>query len=105
MGGLVLLLSSPDSCRDLDSNVDAYFFDRSGRGPELLAKLEADATMTGNKIAAEGLKDMKILFEYLEVFGVLEKVRPSRSSLLCQNSDSVTKLTSNRSFASFILVV
>jgi hypothetical protein len=38
--------------------------------------------MTGNKIAAEGLKDMKILFDYLEVFGVLEKVRAPPCTLL-----------------------
>lgn len=45
-----------------------------GQGFELLAKLEQDATLTGNKEAGEGLKDMKILFEYLEIYGCLDKM-------------------------------
>jgi histidyl-tRNA synthetase len=45
-----------------------------GDGFGLLAKLEQDATLTGDALASEGLKDMRILFEYLEVYGCLPKM-------------------------------
>ncbi|KAI9472373.1 MAG: histidyl-tRNA synthetase [Benjaminiella poitrasii] len=43
-------------------------------GRDLLEKLKADPVLTANKSASEGLKDMEILFDYLEVFEVLEKM-------------------------------
>jgi len=46
-----------------------------GPGWELLDKLESDSALTGIQSAKEGLADMRKLFEYLEVFGVLDKVR------------------------------
>jgi hypothetical protein len=41
---------------------------------ELLEKLEADADLKTIKSAAAGLKDMRLLFEYLQVCDVLDKV-------------------------------
>lgn len=41
----------------------------------LLSRLQADATLSGNKRAAEGLADMKTLFGYLKVMRVLPRIR------------------------------
>jgi len=41
---------------------------------ELLESLAADAVLSGNESAKKGLDDMKLLFEYLTVFGILDKV-------------------------------
>ncbi|PKI82321.1 histidine--tRNA ligase [Malassezia vespertilionis] len=38
---------------------------------ELLEKLEADADLTQNQRASEGLADMRLLFDYLDVYGIL----------------------------------
>jgi histidyl-tRNA synthetase len=46
-----------------------------GPGYALLAELESDKELSSIKSAKEGLEDMRRLFEYLEVFGVLDKVR------------------------------
>lgn len=46
-----------------------------GPGFELLEKLEADSALNGVASAKQGLEDMRKLFTYLEVFGVLPKVR------------------------------
>jgi len=43
-------------------------------GVELVEKLLQDATLTGNKAAKEGLADMQLLFKYLNIFGVTNKV-------------------------------
>jgi histidyl-tRNA synthetase len=43
-------------------------------GAELLEKLSADAVLTGNKMASEGLKDMALLFGFLEVFGIMDRI-------------------------------
>ena len=45
-----------------------------GPGYELLEKLEKDQALSGVKSAKEGLEDMRKLFEYLEIMGVLDKV-------------------------------
>ncbi|NXD32387.1 SYH protein, partial [Spelaeornis formosus] len=45
-----------------------------GPGWELLERLESDAALTGVTSAKEGLSDMRKLFTYLEVFGVLDKL-------------------------------
>lgn len=42
----------------------------------MLAKLEADAGLMSVKSAKAGLEDMKLLFDYLEVYGALDKVSP-----------------------------
>lgn len=47
---------------------------RSGPGKEVLAKLEADAGLMSVPSAKAGLEDMRLLLEYLEVYGVLDKV-------------------------------
>lgn len=47
---------------------------QTGPGREVLAKLEADAGLMGVKSAKAGLEDMKLLFDYLEVYGSLDKV-------------------------------
>lgn len=41
---------------------------------ELLQTLLADKTLSGNKQAKEGMQDMKLLFEYLKAYGILDKV-------------------------------
>jgi len=41
---------------------------------DLLEKLEADALLMADKVASEGIKEMKILFGYLDVFEVADKM-------------------------------
>lgn len=48
--------------------------DMLGPGREVLEKLEGDSDLMGIASAKEGLADMRKLFDYLEVFGVLDKV-------------------------------
>ena len=43
-------------------------------GAELVETLLQDATLTANKSAKEGLADMALLFKYLNIFGVTNKV-------------------------------
>ncbi|KAG0162739.1 Cytoplasmic and mitochondrial histidine tRNA synthetase [Apophysomyces sp. BC1034] len=43
-------------------------------GRDLLDMLLKDEVLTKNKSALEGLKDMEILFDYLEIFGVMDKM-------------------------------
>lgn len=43
-------------------------------GEELLELLSADNTFTANKLAKEGIADMKLLFEYLKAYGILDRV-------------------------------
>jgi len=43
----------------------------------LLEKLEGDAELNTIASAKAGLKDMRLLFEYLEVYEVLDKVCPA----------------------------
>ncbi|KAI7898520.1 histidyl-tRNA synthetase [Cokeromyces recurvatus] len=43
-------------------------------GRDLLEKLKQDTVLMANKSAAEGLKDMEILFDYLEIFEVMDKM-------------------------------
>ena len=43
----------------------------AGPGKELLAKLQSDEKLMAVATANEGLKEMGILFDYLEIFGVL----------------------------------
>lgn len=41
---------------------------------DLLEKLRSDATLTANERAVEGLDDMELLFNYLEVYKVLDRI-------------------------------
>ena len=43
-------------------------------GLELLEKLCADTRLVAVKAAEEGLRDMRLLLHYCELFGVLDKV-------------------------------
>ncbi|OZJ06490.1 hypothetical protein BZG36_00491, partial [Bifiguratus adelaidae] len=43
-------------------------------GVELLKVLQADEKLTANTSATQGLKDMELLFRYLEIFGVMNKM-------------------------------
>lgn len=43
-------------------------------GEELLQTLSADATLTGNKLAKEGINEMKLLFDYLNAYGITARV-------------------------------
>jgi len=63
-----------------DKGLDSQVADRIGEyvvrkgSSELLESLAADATLSGNESAKKGLDDMKLLFEYLTAFNVLDKV-------------------------------
>ena len=64
-----------------EKNLNAEVTDKIGQyvglkgpGPELLAKLESDPALMSIQSAKEGLHEMRILFEYLEIMGVLGKV-------------------------------
>jgi hypothetical protein len=48
----------------------------TGKGWEVLEKLKSDDKLTAVKSAKEGLADMELLFGYLDVMGVLDKVSP-----------------------------
>lgn len=43
-------------------------------GRDLLNMLKEDPILTANTSAAEGLKDMETLFDYLEVFDIMDKM-------------------------------
>ncbi|KAF8899592.1 hypothetical protein CPB84DRAFT_1847615 [Gymnopilus junonius] len=43
-------------------------------GPELLAQLEADATLTANPSAKHGISDMSILFRLLKAYKVIDRI-------------------------------
>lgn len=45
---------------------------------DLIEQLLQDPKLSQNKMAKEGLEDMKLLFEYLTLFGITGKVRRSR---------------------------
>lgn len=51
-------------------------------GPELLAVLKADATLTANPSAKIGLDEMELLFKYLDAYSVIDKVRISTSFVI-----------------------
>jgi histidyl-tRNA synthetase len=57
--------------RPKNSNPDFFFI---LVGPDLLARLENDASLTSNKSAKQGLTDMGILFTLLKAYDVLDKV-------------------------------
>ncbi|WFC97336.1 histidine--tRNA ligase [Malassezia yamatoensis] len=63
-----------------DKNLDEAVADKIGTyvqlhgGRDLLAKLQQDSELTQNARAAEGLKDMELLFEYLEVFKIMDRI-------------------------------
>ncbi|GAA96629.1 uncharacterized protein L969DRAFT_94918 [Mixia osmundae IAM 14324] len=63
-----------------EKGLDPAVADRIGEyvklkgGRELLDQLNGDAKLTGNKTASEGLVDMALLFNYLSIFGVLDKM-------------------------------
>ncbi|PWY97892.1 histidyl-tRNA synthetase [Testicularia cyperi] len=43
-------------------------------GKDLLEKLQQDATMTAHPTASQGLKDMALLFDYLDVYGISDRM-------------------------------
>ena len=63
-----------------DKGLDGAVADRIGtyvqrRGSrELIDQLAADAVLTGNARAVEGLEDMRLLFAYLDVYGVSDRI-------------------------------
>ena len=44
-------------------------------GKELVTKLQEDANLLANKTAVAGLADMALLFKYLDIYGVTDRVR------------------------------
>ncbi|KAF5381598.1 hypothetical protein D9615_005532 [Tricholomella constricta] len=63
-----------------EKGLDAAIADKIGEyvkhkgGPELLEKLNADAALTANKSAKNGLNEMGILFTLLNAYKVLDKI-------------------------------
>lgn len=63
-----------------DKGLDEKVADKIGEyvklkgGKDLLAKLKADAVMTGHPVASQGVKDMELLFEYLDVYGISDRM-------------------------------
>lgn len=63
-----------------EKNLEPGIADRIGQyvklkgGEELLAKLREDANLCSSPAAVEGLADLKLLFDYLKVFKVLDRV-------------------------------
>ena len=43
-------------------------------GRDLLSNLSSDETISANLSAKKGLNDMTLLFDYLDIFGVLDKI-------------------------------
>ena len=52
--------------------IGTYVQQRGGR--DLLEKLKQDQELTANARAAEGLADMELLFNYLDVYGVMDRI-------------------------------
>lgn len=63
-----------------DKGLDPAVADKIGElvrlkgGEELLEKLLANETLTANASAQKGLEDMRLLFSYLSVFNVMDKI-------------------------------
>ena len=43
-------------------------------GPELIEALLKDERLSANKLAVEGLEEMKLLLRYCDLYGILDKV-------------------------------
>ncbi|GAC94212.1 hypothetical protein PHSY_001783 [Pseudozyma hubeiensis SY62] len=43
-------------------------------GKDLLAKLKADEVMMAHPVASQGVKDMELLFDYLDVYGISDRM-------------------------------
>lgn len=43
-------------------------------GKDLLEKLKKDEVMMGHKVASQGVKDMELLFDYLDVYGISDRM-------------------------------
>lgn len=54
---------------------------------DLIEQLLQDPKLSQNKLVKEGLGDMKLLFEYLTLFGITGKVRRSRGRRGCCPAD------------------
>jgi len=57
---------------DVADRIGEYVVLKGGR--ELLERLQADAKLSGNQSGGAGLADMKLLFDYLEAFEVLDRI-------------------------------
>ncbi|GAA5855543.1 hypothetical protein JCM8547_007882 [Rhodosporidiobolus lusitaniae] len=64
----------------VEKGLDGEVADRIGEyvklkgGPELVEKLKQDERLTKNKTAVQGLEDMALLYKYLDIYGVTEKI-------------------------------
>lgn len=63
-----------------EKGLDEEVADRIGEyatlkgGRDLLEKLSSDAKLSANKSATSGMADMSLLFDYLDIFGALDKI-------------------------------
>ncbi|SJX66331.1 probable HTS1-histidine--tRNA ligase, mitochondrial [Sporisorium reilianum f. sp. reilianum] len=57
---------------DVADRIGEYVKLKGGR--DLLAKLKQDAVMTGHPVASQGVKDMELLFDYLDVYGITDRM-------------------------------
>jgi histidyl-tRNA synthetase len=61
-------------CINVDTTTAHIQHVRISGGPDLLDKLTADATLTANESAKQGLADMNLLFTLLGAYDVLNRV-------------------------------
>ncbi|CDU24276.1 probable HTS1-histidine--tRNA ligase, mitochondrial [Sporisorium scitamineum] len=57
---------------DVADRIGEYVKLKGGR--DLLTKLKADAVMTGHPVASQGVKDMELLLDYLDVYGISDRM-------------------------------
>ena len=57
---------------DVADRIGEYVKLKGGR--DLLEKLKADAVMSGHAVASQGVKDMELLFDYLDVYGISDRM-------------------------------
>ncbi|BGP14605.1 Cytoplasmic and mitochondrial histidine tRNA synthetase [Rhodosporidiobolus nylandii] len=63
-----------------EKGLDGAAADRIGEyvklkgGPELVEQLKQDERLSGHKTAKEGLEDMALLFKYLDIYGVTQRM-------------------------------
>ena len=61
-------------CINVNTTTAHIPHDRISGGPDLLDRLTADASLTENESAKQGLADMKLLFTLLGAYDVLNRV-------------------------------
>lgn len=58
---------------EVADKIGEYVMLKGGR--DLLEKLQKDEKLTQNASASQGLEDMALLYDYMDIFGITDKVR------------------------------